>query len=57
MGIPRKRTPTPVDPATSGSIKGVVLFKGTPPAEEPLEKGGDAACAQQTSALEEQRRS
>lgn len=38
-------TPTPIDPATAGTIKGVVKFDGTPPANPRLPVGGNAECA------------
>src|SRR5262245_62390495 len=38
-------TPTVVDPATAGTIKGVVKFDGTPPANLKLPVGGNAECA------------
>jgi plastocyanin len=44
-GKPPKRTPTPIDAATTGSIQGVVLFKGTPPPPKPVASSGDAVCA------------
>src|SRR5262245_45051728 len=50
---PPKRTPTVVDPATTGSVKGVVLFKGTPPVEPPIDGGGDAVCRQEPPAPNE----
>jgi hypothetical protein len=39
------RQPTPVDPASTGTIGGIVLFKGTPPKLPPLLIGGDPVCA------------
>jgi len=51
---PPKRTPTPVDMATAGTIKGIVLYKGTPKERKPLSTGGDAACAQEPPPLSEQ---
>jgi plastocyanin len=50
---PPQRTPTPVDPATAGSIKGIVLFEGTPPERLPLSIGGDPVCAKATPPLDE----
>jgi len=50
---PPKRTPTPVDPATAGSIKGTVQFKGTPPVPRPIASSGDAACAREPAPFEE----
>ena len=50
---PPQRTPTKVDPATTGSIKGLVLFKGTLPKRTPLTTGGDAVCAQGEPPLSE----
>jgi plastocyanin len=38
-------TPTVIDPATSGTIKGIVKFDGTPPANLKLPVGGNAECA------------
>lgn len=38
-------TPTVIDPATVGTIKGVVKFDGTPPANLKLPVGGNAECA------------
>ena len=38
-------TPTVIDPATAGTIKGVVKFDGTPPANLKLPVGGNAECA------------
>jgi hypothetical protein len=40
-------TPTPLDPATTGTITGTVAFAGTPPPMKPVALGGDAACAGQ----------
>src|SRR5436190_1549665 len=50
---PPKRTPTPVDSATAGSIKGLVLFKGTPPPPKKIESSGDAACAREPAPVDE----
>jgi plastocyanin len=50
---PPQRTPTKIDPATTGSIKGVVLFRGTPPVRKAISTGGDPACNQTPDPLEE----
>jgi plastocyanin len=50
---PPARTPAPPDPATTGTVKGIVAFKGTPPERKPIQVGGDAACAQSPPPLEE----
>lgn len=52
-GKPPKRIPTPVDPATAGSIRGVALFEGTPPARKEIASGGDAVCSQGPAQLDE----
>jgi hypothetical protein len=41
------RTPTPLDPATTGTITGTVTFAGTAPAMKPVSIGADAQCAAQ----------
>ena len=38
-------TPTPIDPATAGSVRGSVLFKGTPPPNPKLPVGGSSECS------------
>jgi hypothetical protein len=38
-------TPTVIDPSTTGTIRGVVKFDGTPPANLKLPVGGNAECA------------
>jgi hypothetical protein len=38
-------TPTPIDPQTVGTIRGVVRFDGPPPANPRLPVGGNAECA------------
>ena len=38
-------TPTPIDPATTGSLKGTVKFDGIPPVNLKLPVGGNAECA------------
>jgi len=38
-------TPTPLDPATTGTIRGVVRFDGIPPVNLRLPVGGNAECA------------
>ncbi|HEX7901091.1 MAG TPA: carboxypeptidase regulatory-like domain-containing protein [Planctomycetota bacterium] len=38
-------TVTPVDPATSGTLRGSVAFKGTPPPNPRLAVGGSPECA------------
>jgi hypothetical protein len=38
-------TATPIDPQTVGTIKGIVKFDGTPPANLKLPVGGNAECA------------
>ncbi|HZE96601.1 MAG TPA: carboxypeptidase regulatory-like domain-containing protein [Planctomycetota bacterium] len=38
-------TPTPIDPDSVGSLKGIVQFDGTPPANLKLPVGGNAECA------------
>lgn len=50
---PPERTPTKIDPATTGTIKGVVRFKGTAPERRRIPTGGDAACNQSPEPLEE----
>jgi plastocyanin len=51
---PPQRTPTKIDAAKTGSIKGVVLYKGTPlPERKELSTGGDPACAQHPEPKEE----
>jgi plastocyanin len=42
-----------VDPATAGSISGVVEFKGKPPARIPIDMSADPACALATNATEQ----
>ena len=37
--------PTPPDPRTTGTISGVVSFKGVPPARVPIDMSMDPACA------------
>lgn len=37
--------PTPIDPATTGGVKGRVLFDGTAPANPRLPLGGNPECA------------
>jgi hypothetical protein len=37
--------PTPIDPATAGSIRGNVRFKGEPPANPRLSIGGNPECS------------
>jgi hypothetical protein len=37
-------TPTAIDPATTGTIRGTVLFQGAPPANPRLPVGGNAEC-------------
>ena len=41
------RTPTPLDPAATGTIAGTVTFAGPPPAMKPVALGGDPQCARQ----------
>ena len=38
-------TPTPINSSTTGTIKGVVKFEGTPPPNPKLSMGGNAECA------------
>lgn len=38
-------TPTPIDAETAGTIKGKVLFSGTPPANPKMPVGGSPECA------------
>lgn len=38
-------TPTPIDPQTVGTIRGRVVFDGTPPPNFKLPVGGNAECA------------
>jgi hypothetical protein len=38
-------TPTPLDPTTTGRIKGIVTFDGIPPVNLRLPVGGNAECA------------
>jgi hypothetical protein len=38
-------TPTPIDPATSATIRGIVVFKGTPPPNPKLPVGGSSECS------------
>ena len=38
-------TPTPIDPATVGSIRGIAEFDGIPPVNFKLPVGGNAECA------------
>ncbi|MBW4037298.1 MAG: hypothetical protein HIU91_00225 [Acidobacteria bacterium] len=42
-----------VDPATAGSISGIVDFKGTPPVRIPIDMSADPACALSTNATEQ----
>jgi plastocyanin len=51
---PPKRTPTPIDPATVGTIRSIALFKGTPPPRKQLVTGGDPACSQEPPPFSEQ---
>ena len=39
------RTPTPLDPATTGTIEGEVRFEGTPPAPRTVDLDSDPTCA------------
>jgi plastocyanin len=39
------RTPTPLDPATTGTIEGRVLFEGTPPPPRSIAVNSDPTCA------------
>ncbi len=41
--------PTPIDPATAGSIRGTVYFRGPPPTNPKLPIGGNPECAAQHS--------
>jgi plastocyanin len=41
------RTPTPLDPATTGVLRGQVRLDGTPPAMQPLRFGSFAECSAQ----------
>lgn len=51
---PPKRGPvTPLDPATTGTIVGKVLFQGTPPAPSRLQIKGDPACAAEPATAED----
>ena len=43
----------PVDPATAGSVTGMVHFDGTPPASEPIDMASDPYCQRQGSARTE----
>jgi carboxypeptidase family protein len=49
-------TPTPIDPATAGTVKGSVTFKGTPPPNPKLPVGGSSECSalHPTAPLDEQ---
>ncbi len=44
----------PIDPATAGSISGIVHFKGTPPARIPIDMSMDPACSLAGENLTEQ---
>lgn len=44
---------TPVDPATAGSISGMVMFEGTPPAPRPVRMSSDPNCTPQTGVVTE----
>ena len=37
--------PTPIDPSTSGAVRGTVFFKGTPPPNPKLSIGGSPECS------------
>src|SRR6185295_1642806 len=45
QGKKEHRPPTPLDPATVGTISGEVRFTGTPPAETVLQLGSVKDCA------------
>ena len=40
-----KKTAEPIDPATTGTIRGVVRFEGTPPEREKISMAGYADCS------------
>ena len=42
---PERGPATPIDPATTGAVRGVVTFAGTPPEQTKLRIAGDATCA------------
>lgn len=44
-GPPDRGPVTPIDPATTGSVRGIVSFTGTPPEPTTLRIAGDATCA------------
>lgn len=41
-----ERNPTPLDPATVGTVSGTVFFSGTAPERRPIRLGGFPACAE-----------
>ena len=45
--------PSPVDPATAGSITGRIAFEGTPPAAEPISMKSDPNCRPDGTATSE----
>src|SRR5881628_2636028 len=47
---PAPKERKPVDPATTGTIHGVVTFEGSPPARKPMEIGGVSGCPHQDPA-------
>jgi plastocyanin len=42
---PERGPATPIDPAATGAVRGVVTFSGTPPEQTTLRIAGDATCA------------
>jgi len=44
-GTRQARQPTPIDPATTGTVEVAVRFEGTPPAMKPLNMSSVAECA------------
>lgn len=42
---PDRGPATPIDPATTGAVRGAVTFSGTPPEQTTLRIAGDATCA------------
>jgi plastocyanin len=55
-GAPEETAPppavvtNPVDPATAGTIAGMIRFEGTPPAPQPINRSSDPYCEKQDAA-------
>jgi len=43
--LPERGPATPIDPATAGSIAGLVVFSSAPPPPRPIQMEGDPACS------------